>query len=121
MGTLIGVVPHPQLNDKIVMLAPGDMLSLFTDGVIEGRRGREFYGDERLVRLQHANRLASADVVAQRIVNDAVSFQEGHPRDDIAVVTLKVPQHSSSGAVGGREEGTTSVGVGRWAHGTDNA
>ena len=29
-------------------LRPGDQLVFFTDGVTEGRRGRDFYGDERL-------------------------------------------------------------------------
>jgi sigma-B regulation protein RsbU (phosphoserine phosphatase) len=89
-GTLIGVVPHPELSDKTIMLASGDMLTFFTDGVTEGRRGSEFFGEERLVRLQDANRHSSAGVVAKSVVDDAVAFQEGDPRDDIAVVTLKV-------------------------------
>ena len=99
VGTLIGVVPQPQLNDKTILLAPGDVLTFFTDGVTEGRRGSEFFGEERLVRLQDANRHLSAGVVAKRVVNDAVAFQEGHPRDDIAVVTLKVPQERHSAAM----------------------
>jgi sigma-B regulation protein RsbU (phosphoserine phosphatase) len=99
VGTLIGVLPQLQLIDKAIMLSPGDMLTFFTDGVTEGRRGSEFFGEERLMRLQHANRHSPAGAVATRVVNDAVLFQEGHPRDDIAVVTLKVAQEQHSGAV----------------------
>ncbi len=36
-GTLLGVVPDPDLEDRAVVLEPGDALIFYTDGVIEGR------------------------------------------------------------------------------------
>ena len=39
-GTLLGVVPDPNLEDRAVTLAPGDALVFYTDGVIESRAAR---------------------------------------------------------------------------------
>jgi phosphoserine phosphatase RsbU/P len=62
---------------------------LFTDGVTEGRRGRQFYGLERLrAAVQRGGR--DARELAQRLVDDAVDFQDGTTRDDIAVVVVRV-------------------------------
>jgi sigma-B regulation protein RsbU (phosphoserine phosphatase) len=91
-GTLIGVVPDPELVDTTITLAPGDELTFFTDGVTEGRRSDEFFGEARLIELLIENRHQGAGAVSERVVSEVVSFQGGHPRDDIAVVTLKVPR-----------------------------
>jgi serine phosphatase RsbU (regulator of sigma subunit) len=52
-GTLLGVLPDPELHDSQRVLRTGDSLILFSDGVTEARRGtdRELYGDERLREL----------------------------------------------------------------------
>ena len=52
-GTLLGVLPDPELHDSQRILRTGDSLILFSDGVTEARRGtdRELYGDERLREL----------------------------------------------------------------------
>jgi sigma-B regulation protein RsbU (phosphoserine phosphatase) len=91
-GTLIGVVPDPELVDTTITLAPGDELTFFTDGVTEGRRSDEFFGEARLIELLIENRYEGAGAVSERVVSEVVSFQGGYPRDDIAVVTLKVPR-----------------------------
>ena len=39
-GTLLGVVPDPQIEDRAVTLSRGDLLVFFTDGVIESRESR---------------------------------------------------------------------------------
>jgi phosphoserine phosphatase RsbU/P len=72
-----------------VRLAPGDLMVLFTDGVTEGRRGRELYGDERLERSVVAHRAAPQP--AEAVLADVLAFQDGTARDDIAVVAVRVP------------------------------
>jgi phosphoserine phosphatase RsbU/P len=91
-GSLLGVLDDPAFVDTTVDLRVGDVAVFYTDGVSEGRRGREFYGDERLAELVRSRRPAGAPAVAEGIVDDVVAFQGGVPRDDIAVVVLAVPQ-----------------------------
>jgi sigma-B regulation protein RsbU (phosphoserine phosphatase) len=88
-GTLLGILPDPRFHEVRVDLSPGDEVVLFTDGVTEGRRGRQFYGLDRL-RDTVARGGADARELAQRLVDDAVDFQDGTTRDDIAVVVVRV-------------------------------
>ena len=90
-GSLLGVLDRPTLTDTTIELDPGDVVVFYTDGVPEGRRGREFYGEERLVEQVRALRARGAAAVAEGIVEDVVSFQGGLPRDDIALVVVGVP------------------------------
>lgn len=88
-GPLVGILPRATFTGTDVDLAPGDALVLFTDGVPEGRRGREFYGPDRLLAVVDAHRGTAADVT-DAILADAMAFQSDDPRDDIAVVTIAV-------------------------------
>ena len=62
---------------------------LYTDGVTEGRGAGGFFGEERL-RASIAAHDTSADALAQGILDDVLDFQQGEPRDDIAVVALRI-------------------------------
>ena len=62
---------------------------LYTDGVTEGRRGREFFGEERLRRSVLAQR--DSPLPAEGILGEVLDFERGTARDDIAVVVVRVP------------------------------
>jgi phosphoserine phosphatase RsbU/P len=90
-GTVLGVVARPTLHDTTVELHPGDVVLFFTDGVTEARRDGEFYDDERLLRALIGLRHDDAGTIVERIGDEVVGFQGGLPRDDIALVALRVP------------------------------
>ena len=87
-GTLLGMLDAVVLHDHELVLRPGEQLVFFTDGVIEGRRGPDFYGDERL-RAAVAGH-ASAGAVVDHVLHDALQFQDGGPADDIAIVAVQL-------------------------------
>ncbi|MET0615548.1 MAG: SpoIIE family protein phosphatase [Thermoleophilaceae bacterium] len=90
-GTLLGIVPDPDLDDYAVMLEPGDSLVFYTDGVIESRVSSNGVLDERrLGELVATCAGQGPDAIAARIEDAAVMSQEGRPRDDIAVLVLRV-------------------------------
>ena len=89
-GTLIGAFDQVRVHDVDVVLQPGDALVLFSDGVTEARGAGGFFGEEGLEAVLADAVHESADVVARRLVQAVVDFQDGMPRDDIAVVVLKV-------------------------------
>ena len=90
-GSLIGLLPDGTYTDSDLALRPGDTLVLYTDGVTEARRGDEFYGPERLEAAVARHPDASAGELAQALVDEVMDFQNGTPRDDIAVVVVRVP------------------------------
>lgn len=89
-GSLIGAFESGEYVDSVLTLEAGDTLVLYTDGVTEGRRGDEFFGEYRLTASVSAH-AESAQELAEGVVGDVLAFQEQAPRDDIAVVALRVP------------------------------
>ncbi len=91
-GTLLGVVPDPNLEDRTVTLAPGDTLVFYTDGVIESRVGEGVLDERRLAELVATCAGSGPDAIASRVEEAAVMSQNGRPKDDIAVLVLQVAE-----------------------------
>ena len=92
-GTLLGVVPDPDLEDRAVTLEPGDALVFYTDGVIESRISSNGVLDERrLAELVATCAGRGPDAIASKVEEAAVLSQNGRPRDDIAVLVLRVAE-----------------------------
>jgi sigma-B regulation protein RsbU (phosphoserine phosphatase) len=92
-GPLLGVLEQPSWHDTEIDLEPGDVVLFHSDGLPEARRDGEFFGELRLGELLRRSNRDSAGAIAAEIVNEVVDFQAGSPRDDIAVVVLRVPAH----------------------------
>ncbi len=89
-GTLLGAFEEVQLRDTETLLAPGDTLVLYTDGITEARGGHERFGEGRL-REVLGGVAASAEEVAARIDAAVTDFTAGSRSDDMAVLVLRVP------------------------------
>jgi sigma-B regulation protein RsbU (phosphoserine phosphatase) len=70
-------------------MEPGASVVLYTDGVVEARRGGELYGAERLEALLSAERARPAGELARVVVDDCRDFGGGELADDCAVVVVK--------------------------------
>ena len=92
-GTLLGVVPDPELHDARTSLRPGDSLVLFTDGVTEARRpaDRDLFGDDRLRDLVAGLAGLPAARMADAIQKAVEVFGGGEVSDDTVVLILQVP------------------------------
>jgi serine phosphatase RsbU (regulator of sigma subunit) len=93
-GRAIGVFEEARLTEEEAVLAPGDALVLYTDGVTEARspgEGGSFFGEERLHALVRSCAGLSAEELAGRIEDRVLQFQENELHDDVAVLVLRVP------------------------------
>ena len=72
-----------------VTLTLEDYLVLYTDGVIEARRGDELFGEERLIEAVAELRGRPAQELADGVL-EAVNAYAGRLRDDLQVVTLRL-------------------------------
>ncbi|MEX2203268.1 MAG: GAF domain-containing protein [Actinomycetota bacterium] len=90
-GTLLGVFEDPTIVDHALDLAPGDVLVMYTDGVVDERRGDEEFGEERLRELLSTLGQANAQGIADAIDRAVLDFRAGDQKDDVAVLVLKVP------------------------------
>ena len=89
-GTLLGVEAKPVLEPASLVLAPGDTLVLYTDGVTDARdpAGRHF-GEERLQAALRAAAGGDAEAVAAALDETVAAFEEDS-RDDRAILVLHV-------------------------------
>jgi serine phosphatase RsbU (regulator of sigma subunit) len=87
-GTLLGVFPDPAIHDVTQLLEPGDMLVLYTDGLVEAHApGRQVSAGDMLARLAGSSATSAQDAV------DAVLGLvdvDGGVRDDIAILAARV-------------------------------
>ena len=90
-GYAIGVFDQANLTEQEARLGPGDALVLYTDGVVEARSPEGiFFGEERLKALLRSSVAQDAATIAGRIEDAVLYFQEQAPRDDVAVLVLRV-------------------------------
>ena len=89
-GTIIGVFEDPVLADRAVDLAVGDTLVLYTDGVTDERRESDEFGETRLREALSELAGAGAQRIADGVVDAVIGFRTGLPRDDIAILAIKV-------------------------------
>lgn len=92
-GTLLGILDDVDITETDLALGAGDVVLLYTDGVPDGRRGKDFYGEERLHRFVNAPTADAAELV-QGLLADVITFQGGLLRDDVALVAVRVPPDS---------------------------
>jgi sigma-B regulation protein RsbU (phosphoserine phosphatase) len=90
-GSLLGAIEPVELHDTSTSLDPGDAIVLYTDGVTEGRRGREFYGEERLEAAVRRGQGSTSSTFVDAVIDDVLAFQGHDARDDIAVVVVRAP------------------------------
>jgi serine phosphatase RsbU (regulator of sigma subunit)/PAS domain-containing protein len=88
-GTLLGLLPDPQLEDRRAELTPGDALVLFTDGITDARAPERVLEPEQLHDALRAVPAGSAQRIVEQLAAVAVGKEGTPPRDDIAVMALR--------------------------------
>jgi sigma-B regulation protein RsbU (phosphoserine phosphatase) len=90
-GVPLGMFPHADYRCETLNLNRGDMLILFTDGIVEALNpSGEEYGTERLGRVARGHCRASAREVAQAIERDLDEFIQEVPfADDRTMVIVR--------------------------------
>jgi serine phosphatase RsbU (regulator of sigma subunit)/anti-sigma regulatory factor (Ser/Thr protein kinase) len=93
-GMAVGLLPMAEVDDVEISLGAGDTVVLYTDGVVEARSPEGEFAGDLVEEVLLAGGAPDAETVADRIERATLDFQAGDPRDDIAVVVLRVPDHS---------------------------
>ena len=90
-GMALGVIEQAQWKQKVVKLGPGDVLVLYSDGVIEAEDAQgESFGDERLLDVVLANSGCSSREIQEALLNEVHRFSGNALRqDDIALIVIK--------------------------------
>ena len=90
-GALLGAFASTELGECSVILEPGDLLLLYTDGVTDARAASgERFGDERLLDVLGSRRGGSAEEVVEAVCDAYHRFQGEMPAaDDVTIVAVR--------------------------------
>jgi PAS domain S-box-containing protein len=90
LGMALGLFEDPELYDSQVTMQAGDLLCLFTDGLVEARDDRDLFGSDRVAAVLARHSRSSVEDVAAELVGAARSFDRGHElSDDLALLVLR--------------------------------
>jgi PAS domain S-box-containing protein len=90
LGTALALLEDTEHHDSHTVLQPGDLLCMFTDGLVEARRGVEMFGAERVAEILTAGRDRPIEQLASDVVHAARDFHGTHLDDDLALFLLRV-------------------------------
>jgi serine phosphatase RsbU (regulator of sigma subunit) len=92
-GTLLGLLPDPELQDRSTELRPGDTIVLYTDGLTEARAPVSMWSFEELAAAIRAAPSNGPVGLVDSLVTSALGERTA-PRDDLAVLALKLDKLS---------------------------
>jgi phosphoserine phosphatase RsbU/P len=95
----LGVYPDAVWKTGEVQVELGDLLLLYTDGVIEARRNGELFGRKRLEKLLERKRV-TVQRLPRLVLDQVLAFSEGALSDDLAVLALSLAQKVPRGENG---------------------
>jgi sigma-B regulation protein RsbU (phosphoserine phosphatase) len=90
-GMALGVLPDLEYEDQKAHLKPGDILLLYTDGIVEASDAdQRMFGRERLREVASGYRTESAQALATGISHAVEAFvRDAPPFDDLTLVVAK--------------------------------
>jgi sigma-B regulation protein RsbU (phosphoserine phosphatase) len=90
-GPMVGLLPGASFSEGHTTMNPGDVLLIFTDGLVEAENAQgQDLGEEPLIQVVRANPEASADELFEKILVDTFQHMEGSGfKDDVTLVVVK--------------------------------
>jgi serine phosphatase RsbU (regulator of sigma subunit) len=90
-GDVVGIFDDAELSEVEIALGRGDTLVLYTDGVTDERDGDgRTFGEEGLLAATSSAVGAAASEIVGRIERAVLEHGMGEPRDDIAILAMRV-------------------------------
>jgi phosphoserine phosphatase RsbU/P len=88
-GLPLGMFHDSEFSATRVHLEPGDTLFLYTDGLLETRRGDDEYGVDRVMHLVRQQAARRPGEVISACLDDLRGFADGPPLDDLSLLAIQ--------------------------------
>ena len=85
----MGISARQEYETFVDCLEPGDKIVLYTDGILEARRGKEFFDMEGVGRALVTHGPGTAGEVAAGLLEAARQWADGPLRDDVAILVIE--------------------------------
>lgn len=94
-GTLLGVREDPSIADDSTRLDVGDAILFYTDGLMDAYAPARTYRPAEVMEVLSGCAGLEAQAIVERIESTLLSVEEAMPRDDIAILVLRVTERST--------------------------
>jgi phosphoserine phosphatase RsbU/P len=94
-GLPLGMFPEVDFSATRLHMEPGDLMFLYTDGLLEARRGDDEYGVERVTNVLRRKAACCPGDAITACLDDLRSFMDSQPMDDLTLLAI---QRSSAAA-----------------------
>jgi sigma-B regulation protein RsbU (phosphoserine phosphatase) len=90
-GAALGIVPDAQYDEQNTVLAAGDLIVFYSDGLSEARNQMgEDFGEKRLVSILPSIIQYSAEQIGERIISEVDKFVgKAKAHDDLSMIVVK--------------------------------
>lgn len=88
-GPLLTLDPDATYVSRETELRPGDVLLMYTDGLVEARAGDQLFGDERVAQMLKRDPGQEADVLCKSLLEAARDFAAAPLGDDVAILAIR--------------------------------
>lgn len=88
-GPLLGVLDEAEWPVTTTRVPPGGTIYLFSDGLIEARRGADVFGVERACQVLETERTSALETRLERLVERARRHEDESLRDDVVVLGVQ--------------------------------
>jgi len=89
-GMVIGLFPDNTYQQDTIDLNPGDILVLFTDGLVEASNSKDEFGEQRIASIVQQCAHLDATSIQNEVLNQMSRFTGGaKPRDDMTLIVAK--------------------------------
>jgi sigma-B regulation protein RsbU (phosphoserine phosphatase) len=87
-GLLLGILPHETYSQRRTCIRAGDILMLYTDGLVDALSSRDIPGDEKMKNILLDCHMQPMQQIADTLHDHASAHTARNP-DDIALILLK--------------------------------
>ena len=91
-GIPLGLLEHAEYQDQLVKLESGDLVAMFSDGIVEAANTKhEEFGPRRLENVLRRNSHRPPEEIIASLFDEVREFEQGRPpRDDQTIVLIRV-------------------------------
>lgn len=88
-GPLLTLDPKGTYTSREIDMRPGDLILMYTDGLIEARSGEQLFGDERVAQILRRDPGQQAGVLCKTLREAARDFSAAPLGDDVAILAIR--------------------------------
>jgi serine phosphatase RsbU (regulator of sigma subunit) len=89
-ATVLGLFPEWQCHTSEFQLCPGDLFTIFTDGITEAVNHRdEEFGEDRLLDVMRRTRDLSPSHIVSAVFEEVQRFSGNQQRDDVTLIVAR--------------------------------